>query len=352
MKTVHRFVIGNAGDCSFLENESCDLIVTSPPYPMVGMWDEQFAESDPQIAGALADGEGPAAWELMHSQLDRAWSECTRVLRPGGLLCINIGDATRSVERSFRLYPNHTRVMSACMQLGLNPLPMIHWYKPTNAPNKFMGSGMLAPGAYVTLEHEYILILRNGEKRGFPGQLRVERRESAYFWEERNSWFSDRWTIGSARQRVGREGLRSRSAAFPLELPFRLISMYSVRGDTVLDPFSGTGTTARAAATLARNSISVDLEQQFHVLAQEELMEFVPQAAEMQTRRLESHRRFAAQREQDQKPLRHFNERLGVPVTTGQEADLDLLVAQACKRLNEGQIQYEYQKIRATDDQR
>src|SRR5206468_5334175 len=95
---------------------------------------------------------------------------------------------------TFILYPNHVRIASHLVRLGFNPLPAILWRKQTNAPNKFMGSGMFPPGAYVTLEHEYVLIVRKGDKRAFDSEvIRSRRRESAFFWEERNDWFSDVW---------------------------------------------------------------------------------------------------------------------------------------------------------------
>ena len=154
---------------------------------------------------------------------------------------------------------------------GFTSLPDILWRKPTNAPNKFMGSGMLPAGAYVTYEHEYILIFRKGGKRAFdrPPRRRQLRRRSAYFWEERNVWFSDVWTdlTGDAPGSRRRE-TRARSAAFPFELPYRLIQMFSVYGDTVLDPFAGArarrsprrsrrGATASASSGTRRSSRSI-----------------------------------------------------------------------------------------------
>ena len=105
---------------------------------------------------------------------------------------------------------------------------------------------MYPGGAYVTLEHEYILILRKNGKRKFTTQPEKQnRRESAYFWEERNIWFSDIWDLKGIRQDIQQKDIRTRSAAFPFELAYRLINMYSVFGDTILDPFLGTGTTIR-----------------------------------------------------------------------------------------------------------
>ena len=105
----------------------------------------------------MDDGDGNSAFELMHRLFHNMWGEVFRVLKYGGIACINIGDATRTIHKHFRLYLNHARILSKCIELGFSNLPNIIWRKQTNAPNKFMGSGMLPPGAYVTLEHEYVL---------------------------------------------------------------------------------------------------------------------------------------------------------------------------------------------------
>jgi len=189
------------------------------------------------------------------------------VLRPGGMLCINVGDATRSLGDGFDLYPNHARISSACAALGLQMLPDILWRKQTNVPNKFVGSGTLPPGVYVALEHEWILIFRKSPPRVFGSdEARRKRRQSAFFWEERNIWFSDVWDFKGARQVLGSrhggaKGRRDRSAAFPFEVAYRLISMFSVKDDLVLDPFAGRGTTLLAAMCASRNSTGVELEQ-------------------------------------------------------------------------------------------
>ncbi|MFP4331518.1 MAG: DNA methyltransferase, partial [Spirochaetaceae bacterium] len=158
--TSHQMHSGDARDLGFLADESVDLIVTSPPYPMIAMWDEVFRSLSPEAGRALDEGQGWLAFGRMHESLHLAWGEMVRVVRPGGIVAINIGDATRTVGDRFSLYPNHARVLTACTDLGLESLPCIIWRKPTNSPTKFMGSGMLPGGAYVTLEHEYILIFR------------------------------------------------------------------------------------------------------------------------------------------------------------------------------------------------
>jgi len=239
METTHRVHVGDARDLP-LADDSADLVVTSPPYPMIEMWDETFAALDPAVGDALDAGDGARAHDLMLDVLDDAWAEVARVLRPGGIAVVNVGDATRTVGR-FRVYDNHARITQTFEELGFDPLPGVLWRKPANSAAKFMGSGMVPPNAYVTLEREHVLVFRNGERRSFePGADR--RYEAAYFWEERNRWFSDVWTdLGGERQALADPDLRERSAAFPLALPYRLVNMYSVYGDTVLDPFWGPG---------------------------------------------------------------------------------------------------------------
>lgn len=218
MQTTHTLHLGDARDLAKVASASVHLVVTSPPYPMIAMWDEAFGALDPRVGALLAAGEGMAAFEVMHAVLDSVWSECLRALVPGGLLCVNIGDATRSLGGEFCLYPNHVRISTALSRLGATPLPDILWRKPSNAPNKFMGSGMLPAGAYVTYEHEYVLVFRKGASA--PSRPALRRRQaSAYFWEERNVWFSDLWAdLRGARQAMGAEASRQRSGAFPFEL--------------------------------------------------------------------------------------------------------------------------------------
>ncbi|MBW1803357.1 MAG: site-specific DNA-methyltransferase, partial [Deltaproteobacteria bacterium] len=194
MKTSHQIIFSDSKNMGAIPDASVDLVVTSPPYPMIEMWDGVFSGQNPKIKKALINDDGPLAFELMHKELDPVWNETHRVLKRGGIVCINIGDATRTIGDDFALYPNHARILSHFFSSGFSSLPAILWRKQTNAPNKFMGSGMLAPGAYVTLEHEFVLILRKGGKRDFknPDEKKL-RRESAFFWEERNLWFSDIW---------------------------------------------------------------------------------------------------------------------------------------------------------------
>jgi modification methylase len=326
MHSTHRIVMEDARQMPGLEDQSIDLVVTSPPYPMIGMWDSIFATADPAVAAALGESDEERAFEAMHLYLDGIWQEIYRVLKPGGIACINIGDATRSNNGVFRLFPNHARIITSCRGLGFSLLPVILWRKTTNAPTKFMGSGMLPPGAYVTLEHEYILILRKGAKRVFSeAPEKQNRRESAYFWEERNTWFSDIWfDLPGTPQALAVSRSRERSAAFPLEIPYRLINMFSVKGDTVLDPFVGTGTTLLAAMCSARNSVGYEIDATLQPLILKSISAVPDLGADLAGRRLAGHMEFVQLRMNTKNDLKYINRHYGFPVMTAQEEELIL----------------------------
>jgi DNA modification methylase len=207
-----------------------------------------------------------------------------------------------------------------------------------------MGSGMLPPGAYTTLEHEYILILRKEPRRTFTtaAQNRA-RRESAFFWEERNCWFSDVWTdLKGTFQGLDNRKTRSRSAAFPFELPFRLINMFSVKGDTVLDPFAGTGTTMSAAMATERNSIMVEKDTRFTESIESRARTIIKEANIRLRERLDNHLRFVTERERDKGPLKHRNQVYGFPVVTQQETRLALSRLDTLKKTPDGSISVRY----------
>jgi len=326
MKTTHRVYFENSERMPAQPAGSVDLIVTSPPYPMIEMWDGLFTRLSPAARKALTQQQGLAAFEAMHRVLDPVWEEAHRVLRPGGFACINIGDATRTIGDAFMLYPNHSRILTRCIALGFTPLPAILWRKQTNSPNKFMGSGMLPAGAYVTLEHELVLVLRKGPKREFtlPEEKQL-RRESAIFWEERNLWYSDVWfDLKGTRQGLKKGEPRRRSGAFPFELAYRLISMFSAKGDTVLDPFLGTGTTLKAAAAAARNSIGFEIEPDFAESVFHRIREIVGFANERVRFRIDGHIGFIRQCRDTGRTLKHLNRRYDFPVMTRQETELFL----------------------------
>ncbi len=233
---------------SQVADESVHLTVTSPPYPMVSIWDEFFTEAS------------ASSYDQMHGYLNEIWREVQRALVPGGIACVNIGDATRTSNGIFHLHPNHSRIIENFEKLGFVTLPYVLWKKPTNRPHykgkgAFLGSGFLPPNAYVTLDMEYILIFRKGPPRSFPPKD-PRRYESKFTKKERDEWFSQVWKVPGARQDLA--GLERRVAAFPEEIPRRLIRMFSIRGDRVLDPFLGSGTTLKVAMDLDRKFVGYE----------------------------------------------------------------------------------------------
>ncbi len=252
----YRVILGDSRWMRELADGSVHLVVTSPPYPMVALWDSFF------------EGESLRSYDDIHRYLDQVWREVSRVLVSGGLACINIGDATRTINGTFRLYPNHSRVIEAFERLGLVTLPYILWKKPTTKPHykgkaAFLGSGFLPPNAYVTLDMEYILIFRKGGLRSFVPKD-PNRYKSIFTKSERDKWFSQVWTVTGARQNVN--GVDRRIAAFPEEIPRRLIRMFSVLGDLVVDPFLGSGTSLKIALDLQRRFVGYERMEEMEAL--------------------------------------------------------------------------------------
>ncbi len=254
---------------SEIDDGSVQLMVTSPPYPMIAMWDELFCKADPKIATLWRKLERRASdatvrqlYKLMHENLAKVWAETYRVLSDGGIAAINIGDATRNINGKFQLFPNHSRITEVCEKIGFTTLPYILWKKPTNRPKykgkgAFLGSGFLPPNAYVTLDCEFILLFRKGKLRKFEPHQQ-DRYESKFTKGQRDVWFSQIWDFKGTRQTVSE--LERRTAAYPDEVAERLIRMFSVRGEKVLDPFLGSGTTTKVAIVNERNSIGYEAD--------------------------------------------------------------------------------------------
>ena len=270
MLTEHKIIIDSSKQMPELAEASIHLMVTSPPYPMIQIWDEQFCKVDPKIGELWKrleanDREETVAqiYDAMHENLAKVWQETYRVLVNGGIACINIGDATRTINGKFRLFPNHARIIEHCEKIGFTTLPYVLWKKPTTKPKykgkaAFLGSGFLPPNAYVTVDCEFILIFRKGNLRKFPAKD-ANRYDSKFTKKQRDAWFTQIWNLKGIRQITSQ--LARRTAAFPEEIANRLIRMFSVKGDTVLDPFLGSGTTTRAAAQTERNSVGYEFDE-------------------------------------------------------------------------------------------
>jgi len=228
--------------------------------------------------------------------------------------------------------------------LGFHALPEILWVKETNKPDKFMGSGMLPVGAYVTLEHEHILILRKDGKRPFKKEEEKElRRRSAFFWEERNIWFSDKWKdVKGINQGLKNKDLRDRSGAYPLELAHRLINMFSIQGDVVLDPYLGTGTTTMGAIVSGRNSIGFEIDPNFKETVEERITEISKVVNDIIDKRIENHKEFVKKRTEEKGKLKYVNENYDFPVMTRQELKLKFPILKSFNKKDEGTFEVEY----------
>lgn len=270
MRTEHKIIIANSQQMLEIADSSIHLVVTSPPYPMIKMWDTQFGMINPKIATLwqkLEEGSNEEIvtqiYETMHETLASTWRETYRVLIDGGMACINVGDAVRTINGKFRLFPNHSRIIENCEKTGFTILPYILWKKPTTKPKykgkgAFLGSGFLPPNAYVTLDCEFILLFRKGKLRKFSPHNPI-RYESAFTKQQRDEWFTQIWDLTGTRQTANQ--IERRTAAFPDEIAKRLIRMFSIKGDTVLDPFLGSGTTTKLAIRNKRNSVSYEIDE-------------------------------------------------------------------------------------------
>lgn len=332
MKTTHKIYFNNSSSMSEIKSESVDLIITSPPYPMIAMWDDLFSSLNDNIKQALIYGNGKQAFELMHNELNKVWLEAQRVLKVGGIACINIGDSTRRINDVFQLFSNHTKIVEFFLENEYIALSYIIWRKPSNSPTKFMGSGMLPPNAYITLEHEYILIFRKGTSRREFISKSQNRYNSAYFWEERNRWFSDIWNdVKGVSQLLfkNKSGYnRIRSAAFPLILPYRLINMFSTYNDTILDPFWGTGTTSLAAIILARNSIGYEIDSGLLNDFMNRLSQIKDTSFNITLGRIQKHFAYLREYREAQKDLKYRAHYYDFQVITKQEKDIIFYLVQ------------------------
>ncbi len=261
--TKHQIHLGDARDLSWIPDSSVDLVVTSPPY-----WTLKKYENRKGQLGHIEE------YEQFLDELDKVWLECARVLVPGGRICCVVGDVCipRKRDGRHRVMPLHSNIQARAADIGLDCLTPILWHKISNGVTEAQGNGAgfygkpYQPGAVVKNDVEYILFMRKG------GEYRttdmIQKALSMLTKEEMQSWFRSFWSdIKGASTREGHP------APYPVELAERLILMFSFAGDTILDPFLGTGSTSIAAIRTGRNSIGNDIEPKYLKLARERLAE-------------------------------------------------------------------------------
>ncbi len=265
-QTTHYIALGDARSLAWIPDQSVHLVVTSPPY-----WTLKKYNDHPDQLGAIAD------YTTFLAELDRVWSHVARVLVPGGRMACVVGDVLLSRRRHqgrHQVVPLHADIAVRCRALGLDYLTPIIWHKIANASYEVEnGSSFLGkpyePNAIIKADLEYILMLR--KPGGYRKPTEEQRRRSKLTKEQFNEWFRTFWTS------VPGASTKNHPAPFPIELAERLVRMFSFVGDTVLDPFLGTGSTMIAAANAGRNSIGVEVDPEYRALAAARLQEYFQQ---------------------------------------------------------------------------
>lgn len=257
VQTSHRLVHGDARELRGVNDENVHLVLTSPPYWTL----KKYRQANGQL-GHISD------YQEFLSQLERVWRGCFRALVPGGRLIVVVGDVCLSRRANGRhsVVPLHAAIQERCRIIGFDNLAPI-WHKIANANYEVEnGGGFLGkpyePNAVIKNDIEFILMERK------PGAYRSPtlgmRLLSVIPSSDHKEWFQQIWRIPGA-------STREHPAPFPLALAERLIRMFSFVGDTVLDPFLGTGTTSVAAARWGRNSVGFEIDSHYLALARTRL---------------------------------------------------------------------------------
>ncbi len=247
-KTSHRIVVGDSRRMSHVAADSVHLIITSPPY---------WQLKDYGVAGQIGFDD---SYEEYINNLNLVWQECYRVLHPGCRLCVNIGDQfARSVYYGrYKVIPIRTEIIKFCEAIGMDYVGAVIWQKVTTTNTtggaSVMGSFPFPRNGILKLDYEFILLFKKlGDA---PKPTREQKDAAKLTTEEWNQYFAGHWNFPGEKQ----EG---HIAKFPVELPYRLIRMFSFPGETVLDPFLGSGTTSVAAARLHRHSVGYEMNPEF-----------------------------------------------------------------------------------------
>jgi len=256
MKTTHKIIIGDSRCMKEVLDESVHLVITSPPY-----WQLKDYGNGKQIG--FND-----SYEEYINNLNLVWNECQRVLHKGCRLCINIGDQfARSVYYGrYKVIPIRTEIVKFCESAGFDYMGAIIWQKVTTTHTTggatVMGSFPFPRNGILKIDYEFILIFK---KYGTPPKVSSDIKEKSRLTkEEWNQYFTGHWNFPGEKQ-------DKHLAMFPEELPRRLIKMFSFVGDTVLDPFLGSGTTSLAAKNLNRNSYGYEINEEFLSIIREKL---------------------------------------------------------------------------------
>lgn len=256
MQTKHRIITGDSRCMAESADESVHLVATSPPY-----WQLKDYGNGQQIG--FDD-----SYETYINNLNLVWSECHRVLAKGCRLCVNIGDQfARSVYYGrYKVIPIRTEIIKFCETVGFDYMGAVIWQKVTTCNTTggatIMGSFPFPRNGILKIDYEFILIFK---KHGTAPKVGKDTKEqSRLTTEEWNQFFTGHWNIPGERQ-------DKHLAVFPEEIPRRLIKMFTFVGDTVLDPFLGSGTTALAARNLGRNSVGYEVNPDFVHIIREKL---------------------------------------------------------------------------------
>ena len=254
--TNHKIYFGDSRALNKIEDKSVQLIITSPPY-----WQLKDYGSNNQIGFNNS-------YEEYINNLNLVWMECERILSEGCRLCINIGDQfARSVYYGrYKVVPIRTEIIRFCEALKMDYMGAIIWQKATtmntSGGGAIMGSFPYPRNGILKIDYEFILIFK---KLGNPPKPTLEQKENSIMTkEEWNQYFSSHWNFSGVKQ-------SEHIAMFPEELPKRLIKMFSFFGETIFDPFLGSGTTTLAAKNLGRNSIGYEINKEFESIIKEKL---------------------------------------------------------------------------------